>query len=198
MIVTAMLQRDKSRHHLLLGLAGCIAIIAIAAAIERAMGRNWICKCGHIRLWVGDVGGPENSQQIADWYSFSHIIHGFVLYGMLWLIGRGKWPLAACLLAAVMLEAGWEILENSPIIIDRYRQTQAQDYYGDSILNSMSDIAFCLIGFLVAWRVPVKWTLAMIAVMEVGVGYMIHDNLLLNIIMLIHPFESIKHWQTNR
>ena len=182
---------------MLLGIGGCLAIIVIAASVERLMGRNWICKCGRIHFWVGDAGGPENSQQIADWYSFSHIIHGFILYGVLRLVGRGRWPIVACLLAAMMLEAGWEIIENSPVIIDRYRQTQSQDYYGDSILNSMSDITFCLIGFLIAWRIPVKWTIAMIVFMEVGVAYMIRDNLLLNIIMLIHPFESIKQWQMN-
>ena len=158
------------------------------------MGRNWICKCGRIHLSVGDADGPENSQQIADWYSFSHIIHGFALYGFLWLLGRGRWPVAACRVAAILLEAGWEIAENSPWVIDRYRR--AQDYHGDSILNSMSDIIFCLIGFLIAWRIP--WTVAMIVVMEAGVGCMIRDNLLLNIIMLIHPLDSIKQWQVRR
>jgi hypothetical protein len=95
-----------------------------------------------------------------------------------------------------VLEACWEVTENSPFVIDRYRQTMSLDYAGDSILNSMSDILFCVLGFALATRLPVWVTVVLIVLMEVGVGYAIHDNLTLNIIMLIHPFKAIKHWQT--
>ena len=171
--------------------------MAIAALIELEMGRVPICKCGYIRLWVGAVSSPENSQQIADWYSFSHIIHGFFFYGLFHLIGRGKWPIGSCLVLTVLAESSWEVLENSSFIMDRYRQsTIALSYYGDSVLNSMSDIFFCIVGFALAARLPVWMTLALIVVMELGVGYAIRDNLTLNIIMLIHPFQSIKRMGT--
>ena len=171
------------------------AIIAAAGGIEYGMGRVPICKCGYVRLWVGQVNSPENSQQIADWYSFSHIIHGFALYAAARLIGR-RWPLGARLVLAVALEASWEVLENSSFIINRYRHsTMSLDYYGDSILNSVSDILFCVLGFFLATKLPVWLTVALIVVMEVGVGYAIRDNLTLNLIMLIHPFQAIKRWQ---
>jgi uncharacterized protein DUF2585 len=183
----------RIRAYLLLSLA----VIVSAGIIEAAMGRVLICKCGRVRLWVGQVNSSENSQQIADWYSFSHIIHGFVLYGIFHLVGRRRgWPVGLCLLLAVGVEAGWEVLENTPLIINRYRaHTMSLDYYGDSILNSMCDILFCVLGFALARRLPVWVTVGLIVVMEVGVGLAIRDNLTLNIIMLIHPFEAIKHWQ---
>jgi hypothetical protein len=164
------------------------------------MGRILICKCGHVRLWVGQVNSSENSQQIADWYSFSHIIHGFILYGIIHLIARRRnWPLGLCLFLAVLLEASWEVLENTPFIINRYRDyTMSLDYYGDTILNSMCDILFCVLGFFLARALPVWLTLALIIVMEVGVLLAIRDNLTLNIIMLLHPSEAIKHWQMGR
>lgn len=174
-----------------------LAIMALAAAAEHAMGRVWICTCGHVRLWVGDVNSSENSQQIADWYSFSHIIHGFILYALAWWISRRRgWPLGWCFVLAVGLEVSWEVLENSPIIIDRYRQTTISlGYTGDSVLNSMSDILFAILGFALAARLPVWLTITLIVLMELGVGYAIRDNLTLNIIMLIHPSRAIKRWQ---
>ncbi len=172
-----------------------LGIMATAALIEFKMGRLPICKCGTVRLWAGNVNGPENSQQVADWYSFSHIIHGFAFYGLMRLLGRGRWPLGLCLVLAIGIECAWEVIENSNAVIDRYRQTMSADYYGDSILNSMCDALFAVLGFVLAAYLPVWVTLALIVIMEVGVGYAIHDNLTLNIIMLIHPFQSIKHWQ---
>jgi|SRR5690348_6104667 len=176
------------------------AVIVLAGLVEFAMGRLPICKCGHIRLWVGQVNSSENSQQIADWYSFSHIIHGFILYGILHLIARRRnWPLGFCLVLAVILEASWEILENTPFIINRYRDyTMSLDYYGDTILNSMCDILFCVLGFFLARVLPVWVTIGLIVIMEVGVAIAIRDNLTLNIIMLLHPSEAIKHWQMGR
>lgn len=159
------------------------------------MGRVAICTCGVIRLWVGSVKSSENSQQLADWYSFSHVIHGFILYAVFRAVSRRTWPIALCFVLAVFAEATWEVVENSPFVINRYRQTMSQDYAGDSILNSMSDILFCVIGFWLARSLPVWVTLTLIVVMEVGVALIIRDNLTLNVIMLIHPFQSIKRWQ---
>ena len=159
------------------------------------MGRSLICKCGHVRLW-GGMNSPELSQQIADWYSFSHVIHGFIFYGVFRLIGRGKWPLGLCLLLSVCAEASWEVLENSSFIINRYRATMALGYYGDSILNSMSDILCCVLGFVLAAYLPIWATLTIIVILEVGVACAIRDNLTLNILMLIHPIDAVKRWQT--
>jgi len=172
-----------------------IALMALAASLELAMGRHPLSLSGRILLWVSDVNSSENSQQLADWYSFTHIIHGIALFAIVRLIGRGKWPLGLCLVAAVFLECSWEVLENSSFIINRYRQTMAQGYYGDSILNSMSDISFAMFGFFLASRLPIWATIGLVIVIEAGLAWGIHDNLTLNIIMLIHPFAGIKHWQ---
>ena len=166
------------------------------------MGRHPFCACGRIHFWVGDANGPENSQQVADWYSFSHVIHGFLLYAAVRAIASftsPKKPLAIgmWLIIAVTVEAGWELLENSPFIIARYRKTMAESYDGDSILNSMSDICFAIVGFILASRLPAWLTVALAVVMEIFVAHMIRDNLVLNVIMLIHPFAGIRHWQMN-
>ncbi|WP_336964477.1 DUF2585 domain-containing protein [Sphingobium aquiterrae] len=172
-----------------------VPIIVIAAVvILLAMGRPPICTCGTVELWHGAVDSG-NSQHIADWYSFSHIIHGFLFYGAIWLALRGR-PLPLRLAVAVMVEAGWEILENSRIIIDRYRTaTIALGYTGDSVLNSVSDIAMMAIGFLFAARVPVWLTVAVAIAFELMTLWVIRDNLTLNVLMLAWPVEAIKAWQ---
>jgi hypothetical protein len=188
-----MKRRLLLRQYILIALG----VMALAATLEFMMGRVLMCKCGTLHFWVGDVNTSENSQQIADWYSFSHVIHGFALYGLTRLIGRRRrWPIGLCLVLAIVVEASWEVLENSSFIINRYRRsTMSLDYYGDSIVNSMADILFCVLGFVLARYLPVWLTVALIIAMEVGVGYAIRDNLTLNIIMLIHPFKAIRHWQ---
>ena len=182
------------RRRLLIGLA-IVAILCVTAALELAMGRVPWCTCGHLQLWVGDIHSSELSQQIADWYSFTHLIHGFALYALVRWLGRGRWSLGRRLVLATLIEAAWEVIENSPVIINRYRQTAAQGYSGDSVVNSISDIVFCMIGFALAARLPVWVIVSLAVVMELGVGYAIRDNLTLNIIMLLHPFEGIRQWQ---
>lgn len=178
-------------------LAAAAAVVAAAALILLAMGRVPICQCGYVKAWHGVVFSAENSQHITDWYTFSHVIHGFALYFALWLAGqRLGWTVGVRLVLAVIVESAWEVLENTPAVIERYREvTIALDYYGDSVVNSVSDIGAMVVGYLLAARLPVVWVVGVAILMEAAVAYWIRDNLTLNIIQLIYPLQSILEWQ---
>ena len=172
-----------------------LAMVAIMAAILLWMGRPAICTCGEVKLWVGEVHGPDNSQHLADWYTPSHVIHGFLFYLLGWLILRRN-PPGDRLTGAVLIEAGWELLENSRGVIERYREaTMALGYNGDSVLNSAADVIWMILGFGIARRLPVWATAALALAFELLTLAVIRDNLTLNVLMLVAPVEAIAQWQ---
>ncbi|PYB74140.1 MULTISPECIES: DUF2585 domain-containing protein [Rhizobium] len=193
MIDTASQTDSNSTTRFWLIVTGVIILIQIVS--QYLMGRIWICECGYVKLFEAGVNTPGNSQHLFDWYTPSHIIHGFLFYGLGWLVLRKK-PLTAKLALAALIEAGWEILENSPIVIDRYRTaTMAVGYTGDSILNSGMDMVSMIAGFFFAARVPVWLTVVIALGFEVITAFVIRDNLTLNVLMLVWPIEAVKTWQ---
>jgi hypothetical protein len=169
-------------------------IIAAAAAIELAMGRHPICTCGTVELWVGARDSPKTSQMLADWYSLSHVVHGLLFYASLWLLFR-RWPADRRFLAALLSEAAWEVIENTPLVIDRYRETTAAlGYSGDSVINSVSDMLMMCVGFFMARRLPLWATVLLLVVLEIVPLVVIRDNLTLNMWNLIAPNSSLAAW----
>jgi len=180
--------------------AAALALVGIQIAILHTLGQPFLAASGRILLWVNDPWSPDMSQQLADWYSFSHIIHGFIFFGILRLVAP-RLPLGAGLLLAMVVEIGWEITENSPAVIQHYRQQAlAAGYVGDSILNSVSDVVMMSAGFLFASRVPGRTVIALAVAFEIFTAVMIRDNLTLNVINLIAPsgwapIAAIHDWQ---
>jgi hypothetical protein len=185
---------NRSRRRWTIALVA-LALVVAAAATELAMGRVPMCTCGEVKLWHGVVQSAENSQHLADWYTFSHVVHGIAFYAALWLVARRS-RVGPRFIAAVVLEVVWEVVENTPLVIERYRAaTIALDYYGDSVVNSVSDIGAMMLGFWLARRLPPWAAVVLVVVLEVGMAALIRDNLTLNILMLLYPVEAIRQWQ---
>jgi hypothetical protein len=178
--------------------AGVIGLLVLHACLLWWMGQPWIYEGGYVKLWHGDVASKENSQHLTDWYTLSHIIHGVLLYALLaWLFPRA--PIGVRLLAAIGIEIGWELFENSDIIINRYReQALAQGYFGDSVVNSVGDVLAAMVGFLLASKLPKLGSVALVIALELIALYAIRDSLALNVIQLVHPIEAIGTWQAAR
>ena len=192
----AWYQKLNTKNYVLIFLL----ILVVFAGTLFLMGRLPICACGYVKLWQNDVMSAENSQHLMDWYTLSHIIHGFGFFALMWWISKkffhGQLPLGLMFIAAVLLETGCEVLENSPMIINYYRaNTVSLGYVGDSIINSLGDVLSMSFGFYLAYKLPVKVTIALLIIMELLAGFVIRDNLTLNILMFIHPFQAVKSWQ---
>lgn len=176
------------------------ALIVIQAATLHHFGQPFFAASGRIQLWANDPFSPDMSQQLTDWYSFSHIIHGFVFFGVLRLMAP-RVPLGVRFLIAMGVEVTWEIAENSPAVIQHYReQALAAGYVGDSIVNSLSDTLMMSLGFFIASRVRARYVVALAVAFELFTAYMIRDNLTLNVINLIAPsqwtpIQAIHRWQ---
>ena len=170
-------------------------LVVLAAAILLAMGRNPMCTCGTVELWVGGRDSPKTSQMLADWYSLSHVVHGLLFYAALWLVAR-RWPVEWRFVVALAIEAAWEVTENTPFVIDRYRETTAAlGYTGDSVINSLSDIAMMAVGFLAARKLPPWIAIALLVALELLPLAVIRDNLTLNVWMLLWPNQALTAWQ---
>ena len=170
-------------------------VLLATAGAELAMGRLPLGPDGRFGWWEGNIWSQSQSQRLADPYSITHVVHGLLFYALLWIVAR-RTRIATRFAAAVSLEAAWEVLENSPIIIDRYRAvTISLGYVGDSVLNSVSDVVMMAIGFLLAARLPVKVSVALVVLSELALLWWVRDNLTLNIIMLVHPIDAIRTWQ---
>ncbi|MFN8440272.1 MAG: DUF2585 family protein [Caldilineaceae bacterium] len=186
---------DLTKRPILMPLLATLVLFALAALLLHQQGRLWICTCGQVLLWAGDIWSADNSQHLFDPYSFTHVLHGFLFFWLLaWLLPRlaPAWQLWL----ALLIEASWEVAENSAAIIDRYREaTLALGYNGDTVINSLTDILLCGVGFWLARKLGWKRTLAIFILTEVILAIWIRDGLLLNILMLIHPIPAIKQWQ---
>ncbi len=176
-----------------------IAILAFTALVELRMGRLPVCKCGIIRPWSGDIWSNQNSQQFADPYTFTHILHGALMYALVWVIAGKRLPAGGRFVVAVFLESAWEVFENTDFIIQRYRDVTASlDYYGDSVLNSIGDICPMMTGYFLASRLPVRIAILGGLLLDLFLLFWFRDSLALNILMLIYPVEGIKNWQVFR
>lgn len=175
---------------LLTGLVG-VQILVLAA-----MNTPWICPCGEVKLWQGGILNGQTSLHIADWYSPSHAVHGMLFFWLLTAVGRG-WSVPVRTLLAAVLEISWEIFENTPWVIQRFRHaTAAVDYHGDSIVNSVSDIGFMLLGFYIALKLPLRWGVLLAVALELLAMWAIRDNLMLQILTFIWPIDALVDWQS--
>ena len=170
-------------------------LLATLAVVLLAMGRALTCPCGSVALWAGNIYSDQNSQQLTDPYTFTHVTHGMIFYGVLRLVWLRR-PFVAHLAVATMIEVLWEVAENSPVVIDRYRETTASlGYYGDSVLNSTGDVLFCIVGFFIASHISRRANVITIVATEVILLLWIRDNITLNVLMLLYPIPVIRAWQ---
>lgn len=175
-----------------------VASFGATAILLRLEGRLWICACGRLLIWVGQVCSSDNSQHILDPYSFTHVLHGFLFFWLItWLVPRLK--AGPQLSLAVAVEALWEVFENTNFIIERYRTaTAALGYNGDTVVNSLGDILCCVLGFLIARRLGFRRSLIAFVALEFVLILWIRDSLLLEILMLVAPVDVIRNWQMCR
>lgn len=173
-----------------------IAFVPLAMIVLlRAEGRRILCACAHFAVWVSDWCSSNTSQQLLDPYSFTHVLHGFLFFWLIALLFR-RMPRVWQFLLALLLESAWEVFENTSFVINKYRtETAALGYQGDTIVNSLGDLACALLGFVIARQLGVRRSLIVFVLIEVVLTFWIHDSLLLQILMLIRPVEAIKLWQ---
>lgn len=178
--------------------AAAVAVLALTAAALRWQGRLWACECGRVLLWTGEAWGDDTSQHLFDPYSFTHVLHGVIFCGLLaLLLPRAPWSWRFVL--AIAAEAAWEVFENTRFVIERYREaTAALGYTGDTVVNSLGDIAACALGFAAASRLGLARSVIFFVLVEAALLVAIRDSLLLNVVMLIFPLEGIREWQTGR
>jgi hypothetical protein len=185
----------SAQHPLAIPASIAAALVAIQALALLAMGLPAICRCGSVAWWHANPSGPETSQHLTDWYTYTHVVHGFGFYLLLWLLVP-RLPLGLRFALAVGLEATWEIVENTPLVMERYRRSAlARGYFGDSVVNSVFDTLAAALGFVLARVLPVWSTVALVVVMELFALFMIRDNLTLNIIQIVYPSDVISNWQ---
>jgi len=171
-------------------------LVAVAMAVVlRFEGRLLICSCNRFLLWVGDICSSSNSQQLFDPYSFTHVLHGFLLFWIISLVFRRlapEWQISLALIS----EAAWEIFENTEFVINRYRtETAALGYSGDTVVNSIGDLLCAFVGMMIARQLGYRRSLIVFLVVEVILFVWIRDSLLLEILMLLRPIAALKHWQ---
>jgi hypothetical protein len=184
----------NDRRKVVLSVATVLVLLALIALLH-AEGRIFVCACGHFAVWVSDWCSSNTSQQLLDPYSFTHVLHGFLFFWLITLLFK-RMPRAWQFLLAMLLESAWEVFENTSFVINKYRtETAALGYQGDTIVNSLGDLACALLGFLIARRLGVRRSLIVFVLIEVVLTLWIHDSLLLQILMLIRPIEAIKVWQ---
>ena len=172
-----------------------VVLLVATAWTLRAMGRNWWCACSTPHFFVTGIWSKHNSQHLLDPYTFSHVQHGFLLYGLLALVAP-RMSRSARFLIALVLECGWEVLENTPWVIGRYREsTVSLEYFGDSVVNSAADVLACAAGFGLAAILPVSASVLAVVAIEAVMLLLIRDSLLLNVLMIVYPAEAVKQWQ---
>src|SRR5689334_23713647 len=171
-------------------------VLLLVVALLHTEGRIFVCDCGHFAVWTGDTCSSQTSQQLFDPYSFTHVLHGFLYFWLMALLFR-RLSVGWQVWLALLIEGAWEVFENTRFVIDKYRtETAALGYQGDTIVNSLGDLTCAFAGFLLARKLGLRWSLIVFVLIEVVLILWIHDSLLLQILMLVHPVEAIKLWQT--